>query len=1022
MAGIARFAVHRPVFTCMATCIVVILGAVSLLRLPIDLMPDITYPTLSIRTEYENAGPQEVETLITRPIEQAVAAVPGVEEMSSASVEGRSDVRVSFVWGTDLDAAANDLRDRLDRVIPTLPEEADRPMLRKFDLASAPVLILGASSRLDPVQMQTLLEHDVRYRIERIPGVAALNIWGGLEREIHVNLRADRLQALAIPLDEIVARLEAANVTLPAGVVETRAMEIAIRTPGEFRSLEEIGATVAAVRDGAPVRLRDIADIEDAWSRVTRIVRVNGEPGVRLSVNKQSGANTVEVASRVLEELDRINRDLPQLRLRAIIDTSSYIRNAISNVAQSLLWGGAFAVLVLLFFLQSARSTLVVAAAIPISIVATFMLVYFGGFTLNIMTLGGLALGVGMVVDNAIVVLENIYRLREAGLGRREAAIRGAEEVSGAIVASTLTTLAVFLPVVFMQGMAGVMFMQLASVVGFSLLCSLAAALTLAPMLSAAVIPSTASGVKRSGCIERILQGLERSYLEILRRALRRRWVTVGGAVALFAGGVALIPLIGVEMTPATDEGEVRVYAEMEVGTKLALLDEAIRPIEAIVRAEVPEADNIITLLGGSSWRRSGSHEGQIRLSLKPQNQRERTSHEIAAALRTRLANIPGVEIRTRSRQELFVMRMVSRDNEETLEILVRGYDLATAEALSREVLRAVEATPGVTDARISREDGVPEKLVHVDRLKAEAMGVDVEDVARALQIELAGARAGAFRDGGDEYDILVKLKDAEHADLAELLDLTVTNAMGDPVVLRNLVTVAAATGPTRIEREDQERVVEVSGNIAGRDMGSVLADLRQVLEALPTPQGFSLTFGGDYEAQQQAFTELALAFVLALLLVYMVMACLYESLRDPFVVMFAVPMALTGVCLMLFLTRTTFNMQSYIGCIMLGGILVNNAILLVDHTNQLRREGLAMLPAIEEAGRRRLRPILMTALTTVFGLTPLAFGLGEGGETQAPMARAVIGGLVSSTLITLVFAPVVYSFIARKDLAAKTD
>ncbi|QJT10796.1 efflux RND transporter permease subunit [Oceanidesulfovibrio marinus] len=1027
MTRLASFSVGRPVFTTMATLIVVILGAVSLSRLPIDLMPDITYPTLSIRTEYENAGSQEVETLITEPIEQAIAAVPGVEEISSASMEGQSDVRVSFVWGTDLDAAANDLRDRLDRVIPNLPEDADRPMLRKFDLASAPVLILAASSKLDPVQMQDILENQVRYRIERVPGVAALNIWGGLDREIHVGLVPERLKALDIPLDTIITRIKASNLNLPAGVLETPTLELSIRTPGEYANLDELAATVIAVRRGAVVRLRDIAEIEDSWERVTRLVRVNGEPGVRLSVNKQSGTNTVEVVSRVLEELENINRDIPQIRLRSIIDTSTYIKNSIANVSNSLLYGGIFAVLVLLFFLRNVRSTLVVAAAIPISIIATFMLIYFGGFTLNIMTLGGLALGVGMLVDNAIVVLENIYRLREEGMSRKAAAIQGASEVSGAIVASTLTTLVVFLPMIFIRGMAGIMFKQLAYVVSFSLLCSLGVALTLVPMLASSVVahagPAGAAHwniLKRaSAAIGRLLAGLESSYKSLLHGCLRHRGLTVALAMLLLAGSIALIPLIGSEMMPRADEGEVRIYVEMEVGTKLDRLDEAVQPIEAIVRKKVPEAQNVITLLGSSGWRNLGSHAGQIRISLKPQKERNRTSHEIADGLRAKLAGIPGVTTRVRSRQELFVMRMVSTEGSDSLEVLVRGYDLETADALAQEVKRAMLKVRGVTDADIERESGAPERLIHVDRSKAESMGVDVSQVANVLQTSLSGTQAGNFREGGDEYAILVKLKDAEHISLDSVLDLTVTNDQGQPVVLRNLVSVEPDTGPVRIDRKDQERIITLDGDISGVDLGTVIRDLRKELEEVPVPQGFSLDISGDYEEQQKAFRELGLTFVLALVLVYMVMACLYESLRDPFVVMFSVPLAIIGVSLMLFLTHTTFNMQSYIGCIMLGGILVNNAILLVDQTNQLRKdEGMAISLAIEEAGRRRLRPILMTAMTTIFGLLPLALGIGEGGEAQAPMARAVIGGLASSTLITLVVVPVMYSFIARKDRA----
>ncbi|EMG36552.1 cation/multidrug efflux pump [Desulfocurvibacter africanus PCS] len=1023
MRDIARFSVRRPVFTAMATLIVLILGGVSLSRLPIDLMPDITYPTLSISTTYENASPQEIETLVTRPVEQALSAVPGVEEVTSVSSEGQSSVRVTFTWGTDLDAAANDVRDRLDRILSSLPEDVDRPVLRKFDLASFPVLILGASSRLDPVQMRRLLDDEVRYRIERVPGVAALDIWGGLEREIHVDLLPERIKALDISLDQIVTRIKNSNLTLPAGVVESGNHEISIRTPGEFASLDELRDTVVAERSGVTVRLRDVAEVQDSWQRVTRIVRVNGEPGVRLSVSKQSGTNTVEVAERVLAELERINEDIPQVRIVPIVDTSLYIKRSITNVASSTIYGGLFAVIVLLAFLRHVRSTLIVAAAIPISIVATFMLIYFGGFTLNLMTLGGLALGVGMLVDNAIVVLENIHRLHMQGRPPKSAAVYGAGEVAAAITASTLTTLVVFLPLVFVRGMAGVMFKQLAYVVSFSLICSLGVALTLVPMLASTIMVPSVPRSAQPGLLRKLASFLgrgftrmENAYKGLLHSCLAHRWLTIGLALGLLAGSFAFVPLIGVEMMPQTDEGEVRINVEMEAGTRLSLLDETFAPIEAIVKRAVPEAESVITSLGGSGWRTSGSHLGEMRISLVPQKQRERSSEEIAQALRKELAQIPGATIRTRAGQGLFILRMGTSGGEQ-LQVEIRGYDLKIADSLAEQVKAMAERIPGVTDTQISRQSGSPERMIVVDRAKAESLGVRVSDVANALQTALSGTRASGYREAGDEFDILVRLKDAEFSDLRDILDLTVANAAGQAVVLRNLVTVQPSSGPVSIERQDQERIVTVSGNLSGRDMGSVIADMRAELATLPVPRGFNISFGGDFEEQQEVFGELAMGLILALVLVYMVMACLYESLRDPFVVMFSVPLAIVGVVLMLFLTRTTFNVQSFIGCIMLGGIIVNNAILLVDQTNQLRREeGFGLREAIEEAGRRRLRPILMTSLTTVFGLLPLALGLGEGGEAQAPMARAVIGGLTSSTLITLVFVPVMYSLISGNE------
>ena len=1014
---LARLAIGRPIFTIMAVLIVILLGVISLTRLPIDLMPDITYPTLSIFAEYENASPEEVESLLTRPIEEAMTAVPGVEEVNSISSEGSSQVRVTFSWGTDLDAAANDIRDRLDRAISHLPDGVERPTLRKFDLASFPILILGASSNMDPIQMRQIIDEQIKYRFERLPGVAAIHVRGGLDREIHVNLDAGKIKALGMPLDQILGKIKAENVSLPAGSLEKGNLEVMVRTPGEYTSLRDLQNTVVAIREGVPIQLKEIASIDDAWEKVSRMVRINGRPGVRISVSKQSGTNTVEVAKGVRREIDRINRDIPQVQLTPIIDTSDYIQRSITNVGSFLLYGGLIAFIVLLLFLRDFRSAAIIATAIPTSIIATFALMYFGGFTLNLMTLGGLALGVGMLVDNAIVVLENIYRLRESG-DREKAALEGSEEVTPAIIASTLTTLAVFLPLIFVRGMSGVMFRQLSFVVGFALVCSLAVALTLVPMLSAKILPSTGPMPKGKEtwtrrifkASDRWFTGMEEEYKHLLHFTLNHRLLVVIGAGLCLSGSLFLIPFTGVEFMPRTDEGEVRIKAEMAVGTRMEVVDEKMQIIDAIVKKEVPEVKNRVTFIGGSRWRGRASHLGDLRIALKPREERLRSSEEIAGFLRGKLRHIPGMTIRTRAGQGLFLLRLGSMGGER-VQIEIRGHEFEIADRLALRIKNVVSGVKGITDVRISRESGNPEELILVDRQKAADMNLTVSQIANMLQTVLSGTRASNYREGGDEYRILVKLKDADHLKLDELLDLTLTNANGQQVVLRNVVKVKPWSGPVLIERKDQERVLTVAANFTGRDMGSVLADIRGLLRFIPVPQGFSILFGGDYEEQQKAFRELLLGFVLALVLVYMVMASLYESLRDPFIVMFSVPLAAIGVILMLLLTDTTFNVQSYIGCIMLGGIVVNNAILLVDHINLLRRrDGVPVREAIEEAGRRRLRPILMTATTTMLALVPLSLGLGEGGEAQAPMARAIIGGLLSSTLITLVFLPTIYS------------
>lgn len=1024
----SHFAVRRPVLTVMAALIVIIIGGVALSRLPIDLMPDITYPTLSISTSYQNASPEEVEELITRVIEEAMSAVPGVEEVTSVSIEGTSRVRVNFAWGTDLDAAAGDVRDRLDRVLPRLPADAERPRLRKFDLAAFPILILGVATHLDPIQIRKVIDHQVKHRIERIPGVASLDVRGGLDREIHVNLNAEKMKALGLPVDRILTRIKSENINLPAGTIEEGQLEVTIRTPGIYNNLEELKSTVVAIREGVPIELREIANVEDSWERVTRIVRVNGQPGVRMSVNKQSGKNTVEVARGVLAEIERINRDIPQLEIVPIIDTSDYIQRSITNVGTTILYGGVLAVFVLLFFLKHIPSTAIVATTIPISIVATFALMYFSGGTLNLMTLGGLALGVGMLVDNAIVVLENIYRLREVGKNPKSAAVEGSGEVAAAVVASTLTTLVVFLPLIFVRGMSGVMFKQLSLVVCFALACSLAVALTLVPMLSSRIRASVRSSpAGKSTALQftlgsgRIFTGVENTYKDMLRFALNHRLLVLGTTLLAFIGCLRLIPFVGVELMPATDEGEVRVSAEMAVGTRLAVMDNAFKKIETVVYKEVPEMKNSVTFLGGSSWRASGGNRGEIRIALKPVEERQRSSNAVAADLRRKLSGMPGVNIRTRSGQGLFLLRIGSGGTDR-VQVEVRGHDLATADALGRRVEGAIRDVDGITDTRVSRETGTPEELVLIDRQKAADMKLTVSKIANTLQTVLSGSSAGYYREGGSEYRIRVKLEKAEKKALREILDLPITNSEGDPVVLRNVVSMQPRRGPVVIERKDQERVIYITANTAGRDMGSVITDIRKNLQAVPVPKDFSVLLAGDYEEQQKAFGELTMSFVLALVLVYMVMASLYESLKYPFVVLFSVPLAAMGVILMLLLTETTFNIQSYIGCIMLGGIVVNNAILLVDHINLLRRrDGFAVQEAIQEAGRRRLRPILMTAATTILAMTPLAIGIGEGGEAQAPMARAIIGGLLSSNLITLLVIPTIYALMERKKIKQET-
>ncbi|TVQ29809.1 MAG: efflux RND transporter permease subunit [Phycisphaeraceae bacterium] len=1016
--NLPRLCVSRPITTMMIASIVVIIGAFSLTRLPIDLLPDVTLPSLTIRSQYDNASPEEMERLVTEPIEAAVSLVSGIEELVSTSAEGVSNVRVRFVWGTDLEAASNEIRDRLDRIMRSLPEDMDRPNLRKFDISASPIVLLGVASPLDPIDLTQLLDTQILYRLERLPGVAVVDVWGSFTREIRVELDLERLKALNLSIDAVIEALREANISLPGGEIEAGRQRISVRTPGEFESIDQIASTVVAMRERGPVRLSDIADILDTHQDISRIIRIDGERGVRLAVRKQSDANTAEVSSAVLREVERINAAFPQLSITPVIDQGQFIERSIANVGRSILYGGGLAVLVLLFFLRSVRSTIVIAVSIPISVVATFALIYIGGYTLNLMTLGGLALGIGMMVDNSIVVLENIYRRRHEDREQpAEASVRGAGEVATAIIASTTTTLVIFLPLVFTRGVSGVLFQQFALVVAFSLLVSLAVALTVVPMLSSRLIGAAgepaSSGAVRSltRAADGFFDGLERLYLGLLRDALRFRFVTVLLAAGLLGASFLLVPMLGSEFLPPSDEGEVRVSGEMEVGTRLDLVDRQTKLLESLVFPAVPEMVTGVVSVGASGWNPADASEGEIRMALTPASQRTRSNTEIADDLRERLeGQIPGMRIRTRAPQG---QRMLERllGGEEGLDIEVRGYELSILDALVAEAGAIIEQTPGVTDIRLSREIGVPQELVRIDRDKAADLGVSVRSIAQTLEAALGGARAGEFREAGEEHRILVRLKDARRIPLDEILDITVRSSNGEDVALRNLVTASGELGPLVIDRKNQQRIARISANISGRDLVSVASDVRERLQSIPRPVGYEFVIAGSYEEQQRAFREMLFTFALAIALVYMVLASQYESFRDPLVVMLSVPTAAIGVIVILFLTGTTLNIQTYIGCIMLGGIVVNNAILLVDQAGRLRREqGMNANDALLEAGRRRLRPILMTSMTTILALIPLAMGVGEGAEAQAPLARAVIGGLTFSTLVTLVLVPAVYS------------
>ena len=1016
-----QFSVQHPIFATMVTLMVVVLGVTSLSRLGIDLLPEIETTTLSIRTEYPGAGPEVVERLITQFIEEIASSVAGVEEITSVSTDGTSIVTVSFGWGTNVDSAAIDMQGAIENGLRRLPDDV-RPRIFKFDINQFPVVILGVSSDLDPVELTTLIEDDLRIRFTRIPGVAQVDIWGSFNREVRIELEPERIKALGMSLDQVIQAVLAANIDLPAGRIEQGDREISLRAPAQFTNLDQIRNTVIEQRAGVPVTIGHVAQVVDTYQELRRLIRIDGERGVRMAIRKQPEANTVEVAQGVFREIERVNREFPQVNLVSVIDQGNFIERSIENVTRSVLYGSGLAVLVLLLFLRNIRSTIVIALAIPISVVATFSLIYFGGYTLNLMTLGGLALGVGMMVDGSVVVLENIFRRRdEENEDPATAAIAGANEVATAIIASTLTTLVIFLPLAFVRGIAGVLFKELAIVVVFSLICALLVSLSLVPMLASKLLKSPGERHLRNARLDRIahaldngFKGLDNQYRDLLQSVLRMRLVTVGITLAMLASSFLLLQHIGSELLPPSDEGEVRIDGEMETGTRITLVDELSRLVEAAVDEYVPETASWVTSVGAS--RRGGSFSRMnMRISLVPASQRTRSNVEIANDLRQRLSDaIPGMTIRTRAPQGQFLLnRLLGSDDALTVE--VRGFDLATLDDLARELASAIEPIAGITDVQVSSESGLPQEEIRIDRAKAADLGLNPRAVARFLETAMAGSSAGDYQVGGNAYRILVRLRDAERMELDDILDLTLTTPEGRQVALRNLLETVRGDGPLLIERKDQQRLVRITVNIAERDTASVARDVLAAMDALPRPDGFSFRLAGNYEEQQRAQGELLLSLLLALLFVFMVLACQYESLVNPLIVMVSVPMAAIGVLITLFLTNTTFNLQSYIGCIMLAGIVVNNAILLVDQAGRLVKDGIPVNDAVAEAGRRRLRPILMTTCTTVLALIPLALGIGEGADAQAPLARVVTGGLAGASLITLVLIPVVFSLVHHK-------
>ncbi|MDA0747207.1 MAG: efflux RND transporter permease subunit [bacterium] len=1086
-----QFSTRRRVTVTMFVVAAVIFGMVAFQRLAINLLPDITYPTLTVRTEYEGTAPSEMERLITEPIEGAVGVVTNVIRVSSVSRPGVSEVVVEFSWGTDMDFASLDIREKLDRL--QLPQGADKPVLLRFDPSLDPILRVGLYGQESLVALRLLAEEQIRPELESLEGVAAVRVNGGLEEEIHVSIDEPRLAAFHIQLNQVVSRLAQENVNLTGGQLKDGEAEYLVRTLNEFRTVDEIQDIVVAERDGTVITLADVGEVVRGHKERKVITRINGQESVELAIFKEGDANTVTVARRLNEKLVEFEKEAGELlgdaRMEVVFNQSTFIEESVSEVLNTAIMGGVLAIIVLYLFLGNPKSTAIIGLSIPISVVATFFLMYASDVSLNIMSLGGLALGIGMLVDNSIVVLESVQRYRDEGMSALQATDRGASEVGKAVVASTLTTVCVFVPIVFVEGIAGQLFRDQALTVTYSLVASLLVALTLIPMLASLQFEwmgevaeverrrqelgrSSTEGMARVvGLVWRIARAIGEGVLKLLspiiwvfdrfvgqayrvypiviRWSLSHRALVLLSALGILASSLTLVRFLGSELIPEMSQGEFAIGVELPVGTPLAVTEQALQQMERIVRAQ-PEVRLVYSVIGSSGSSGGGAGEereniGELQVALKYGMIRER-EEAVMERLRGLLRNIPAVDFKF-ARPSFFTSKT-------PVEVEITGYNLKTLQGLSQEMVARMQRIPGLVDVKTSAEGGNPEVQIRFNRERVAQMGTTISAIGAIIRNQVQGEVATEFTQGDRKIDIRVRAKEEHRSTVEDLKRLVVSPAGASaPIPLAVVADLTVEMGPAEIRRIDQERVALVSANLEGRSLSDVVEDIEREARQVQVSGDYSIKVGGQNEERKRSFDSMKLAIALAIFLVYLVMASQFESLIHPFVIMFSIPFGLVGVVVMLLVSGQAVSVVVLIGLIMLAGIVVNNAIVLIDYINMLRREeGMPKFQAIEQACRVRLRPILMTTSTTVLGLMPMALGIfdfhpfveavqaglgqvmpdsllqfmmggvrmvfpvGQGAEIRAPMAVTVIGGLVVSTLVTLVLIPTLYSLTDRKD------
>ncbi|NIM91876.1 MAG: MMPL family transporter [Candidatus Aminicenantes bacterium] len=1020
---IPEFSVNRKVTTAMLAMILVVLGFLAFTKLGLDFFPDLEFPTVSVVTTYSGASSEDIENTITRPLEQIINTINRVKRVDSMTLEGASVIMTEFEWGTNLDFAAQDIRDQIGLYRNFLPEEASDPLVVKFDLGQMPIIFGGITANRPTYELKELIEDEVAPRLERIDGVASAQVFSMDIREILVDIDKAALESLNISLDQVLFALRMENLNLPAGRIVERHSEFLLRTLGEFKTLEDIRSTIiGSTQTGQPVYLGDVAEVRDAMKDTRFVARIQGEKGIFYFISKRSGANTVITARAVNKELEKIKATLPpDITFFPFMDQSEMIQRVTRRTGNNALVGGVLAIFFILVFLRNWRPTVTIALAIPLSVITTFIALYLAGYTLNLLTLGGLALGIGMLVDNAVVVIENIFRHMEEGKGREESAKRGASEVGMAITASTLTTIAVFFPMVFARGLTGRMTRGLALSIAFALVASLFVALTVVPMVASLLFKANNNqGNQAKKKMTRQFDKARSFYRRILHGALKRRWLVLGGTLGLLIISFAIVPFLGTEFMPAMDREMLILSVKMPVGTSLEETDRVVKIVERQLAA-APGVETVSAQAGSQAeqnpadmaggFSTTGSHEGLVWVGLVRKKERDLSDQEILEEIRGKLPKLKDAKI-----EAIDFGAAMAGGESAPIEIKIFGKDINVLGDVADSIVDRIQGVEGLRDVTHSLAEGKPEYHISIDREKASRMGLQVNQVANAVQTASLGKVVTRYREGNEEFDIRVRFKEKFRDSLDDIKSIPIMTPFNNMVSLEQVASIEKGEGPIRINRENQARVVNVTANISGRDLGSVVRDIKKRIDQVEKglPSGYFIEFGGQYEQMQEAFIIMAGAFALATLLVYMIMASQFESFKHPFVIMFTIPLAIVGVILALLISGQPVSLPALIGFIMLGGIAVNNGIVMVDYVNQLKRRGIEKREALLQACTVRLRPVLITAFTTILGMLPMALSVSEGAEMRAPMAIAVIGGLTATTFLTLFVIPIIYSLFDR--------